>query len=74
MEESSTPQGEFHHFQLVDAEGRIPVSISVLVHYNNQASPSSLTVFEPISDQDIIDFHYALKGFDGNYNQAFSAR
>lgn len=74
MEDSTTPQGEFHHFQLVDAEGRIPVSISILVHYNNQQSSMKIGSSEPISEEDIINFHYALKEFDGNYTKAFTAR
>lgn len=68
MEEQ--PQGEFHHFQLVDAEGRIPFSISVLVHYNYRESLNNKQT-DPISADEIINFHYALKGFDGNFTHAF---
>jgi hypothetical protein len=65
-------QGEFHHFQLVDSEGRIPVSVSILVHYNYKRDKDEVTD-EPqaISEDEIIDFHYALKGFDGNFVHAF---
>ena len=74
MEENSiTPQeGEFHHFQLVDPEGRIPVSISVLVHYNQSENTPSGTWQNPIEEDDVIDFHFALKQFDGNYISALS--
>jgi len=72
MEQPAVPQGEFHHFQLVDAEGKIPVSISVLVHYNNQPTLTDILNQEPINEEDIIDFHYALKEFDGNYIKALS--
>ena len=68
MEESQ--QGEFHHFQLVDAEGHVPLSISVLVHYNYRDSPNSKPA-DPISADDVVNFHYALKGFDGNFTHAF---
>lgn len=70
--EPTNPKGEFHHFQLVDAEGRIPVSISVLVHYNPVDRDEDEAAKKPITDQEIIDFHYALKEFNGDYLQAFS--
>ena len=63
-------QGEFHHFQLFDAEGRIPLSISVLVHYNYRDSQNNKAA-DPISADDVVNFHYALKGFDGNFTHAF---
>jgi len=68
----SNQKGEFHHFQLVDAEGRIPVSISVLVHYNPAEREEDEGSKKPISEQEVIDFHFALKEFNGDYLQAFS--
>lgn len=70
-EDELTPQGEFHHFQLVNAEGEIPVSISVLVHYNQKAARQK-NQLDPINADDIIDFHDALQEFDGDFIKAFS--
>lgn len=72
MEEFS-PQGEFHHFQLVSSNGEIPLSISVLVHYNQ---PQSLyrPSLEPINADDVIQFHEDLQSFDGDFITAFSVR
>ena len=74
MEESiEAPQGEFHHFQLVNQEGDIPLSISVLVHYNQK---SSLPMFaqSPIGTDDIIAFHDGLQRFDGDFAKAFTKK
>ncbi len=67
------PNGEFHHFQLVNAAGEIPLSISVLVHYaGNKINQALQSVESPIGTDDIIEFHEALKAFDGNFINAFS--
>jgi hypothetical protein len=75
MEEQNAPEGEFHHFQLVDpTDGTVPMSISVLVHYNNQRSSREQTSAEPITLDEVVTFHDALQGFDGNYSAAFSKK
>lgn len=69
MDEEPTPQGELHHFQLVNADGNVPFSITVLVHYNR---PNFIDAeLSPISANDIIDLHEALQTFDGDYKKAF---
>ena len=69
MNEELPPQGEFHHFQLVNQNGDIPLSISVLVHYNRKENQE---LQEPITANDIIEFHQALQSFDGNFVKAFA--
>ena len=67
--------GEFHHFQLVNQDGEVPFSVSVLVHYN--AGKESLAMDSsrpPISAEEIIAFHNALNEFDGDFVKAFAAR
>ena len=71
MNEEAIPQGEFHHFQLVNSDGDVPLSISVLVHYNNRKTPITGFSGAPISANDIISFHESLKDFDGDYSAAF---
>lgn len=71
MNEEVTPQGEFHHFQLVNSDGEVPLSISVLVHFNRKNSQPENTG-TPISANDIISFHDALQDFDGDYIKAFN--
>ena len=70
-EPQDLPNGEFHHFQLVNGTGEVPLSISLLVHYNRttgQFTPADT----PISAEDVIEFHDALKSFDGNFINAIS--
>jgi len=75
MEEQNVPEGEFHHFQLVDpTDGTVPMSISVLVHYNNQRSSREPAHAEPITIDEVVSFHDALQGFDGNYTAALSTK
>lgn len=74
MEEKETPEGEFHHFQLVDPDGFVPMSISVLVHYNPRAARNESAADDPISADDIIALHDALQTFDGNYLAALSKK
>lgn len=64
------PQGEFHHFQLVNQEGEIPLSISVLVHFNQKYQKNSQPQ-TPITSEDIIAFHEGLQEFDGDFATAF---
>ncbi len=73
MNEETAPQGDFHHFQLVNSDGEIPISISVLVHFNRKSS-FSIEEGAPITANDIIHFHEALKDFDGDYIKAFTSR
>lgn len=69
MSEQPVPQGEFHHFQLVNTDGEVPISISVLVHYNNrQSTPEQVSV---LGTNDVIAMHDALEHFDGDYIKAF---
>ena len=63
-------EGFFQHFQLVNNQGEIPVSISVLIHYNKPSAP--LRMEEPITSSDVIDLHNALQQFDGNFSSAFN--
>ena len=70
MEEASNPQGEFHHFQLVNQEGDIPLSISVLVHYNQRAINNN-QLLNPITADEVIAFHEDLQKFDGDFTKAF---
>jgi len=77
MEEHKEPQdqpnGEFHHFQLVNSNGDVPLSISVLVHYTgNKLGSQSQAPDSPIGTEEILEFHEALKAFDGNFINAFS--
>jgi len=67
-----TPQGEFHHFQLVNSQGEVPVSISVLVHYNQQPARPDQSL-PPLETDDVIQFHEDLQQFDGDFIKAFSA-
>ena len=72
MNEQPLPQGEFHHFQLVGSDGEIPFSISLLVHFNPKRSDMLLEPGDPITTNDIIEFHEGLKSFDGDFIKAFS--
>jgi hypothetical protein len=76
MDEELLPtHGEFHHFQLVNQEGEVPFSISVLVHYNAGKESTALDTSRPaISAEEIIEFHDALADFDGDFVKAFAAR
>lgn len=69
MFEEPTPRGEFHHFQLVNSDGEVPFSISVLVHMNRASAEEADAT--PISTNEIINFHEGLKNFDGDYAKAF---
>jgi len=69
-----TPTGEFHHFQLVSANGDIPFSISVLVHYNQKGVLPSVDSTDPIPAEEVIQLHEALKNFDGDFINAFSPK
>jgi hypothetical protein len=74
MNEESIPQGEFHHFHLVNTDGEVPVSISVLVHFNTpRRSSFQMEDGAPIGANDIIELHDALEEFDGDYIKAFQA-
>ena len=74
MEPIQPPEGEFHHFQLVNSEGEVPLSISVLVHFNQKATRGLQQADAPISSDDVIAFHDALQQFDGNFIKAFSKK
>ncbi len=74
MNEQPVPQGEFHHFQLVNSDGEIPFSISVLVHFGSKKLEMLPEEGDPISANDIIELHEALKTFDGDFIKAFKAR
>ena len=69
-----TPQGEFHHFQLVNSNGDIPFSISVLVHLNQPVSPTFAQEGIPISSEEVLQLHEELEHFDGDYIRAFKSR
>lgn len=64
-------EGEFHHFQMFDAEGNIPFSVSLLVHYNQKNRRRQREII-PLETNDIISFHDELEGFDGNFIKTFS--
>jgi len=71
--DETNPQGVFHHFQLVNAQGEVPLSISVLVHYNDRQLQAAHPL-PPIETDDVIRFHNDLQAFDGDFIKAFSAR
>jgi hypothetical protein len=72
MEPLQQPEGEFHHFQLISPDGDVPISISVLLHVNRSAfHGSSSDSLMPISAEDVIALHDALRHFDGNFIKAF---
>ena len=64
------PEGEFHHYQIVDPEGNIPFSISVLVHFNNKSANKKANL-QALNHDDVISFHRELESFNGNFEQAF---
>ncbi len=68
MDELS-PQGEFHHFQLFQPSGELPISISILVHAQQ---PPELPEEEPLSHEDVLALHWALESFDGDFKRAFA--
>ena len=70
-EEIGAPDGEFHHFQLVNADGEIPMSISVLIHVNPKAFTKPSVQQSPITSNDVIAFHDALASFNGDFISAF---
>lgn len=75
MEPLLPAEGEFHHFQLVNAEGEVPLSISLLVHINpKMAQAYSQTETAPISTDEILQLHEALQEFDGDFINAFSKK
>jgi hypothetical protein len=51
--------GEFHHYQLVDPQGNMPVSISVLVHHAG-ATPSASQGKKPLTIEDALAFHDSI--------------
>lgn len=73
MKPIESPEGEFHHFQLVNSQGDVPMSISVLIHLNPKAlGQQPANIQEPISAGDIIALHDALQDFNGDFITAFS--
>lgn len=67
------PEGEFHHYQIVDPEGNVPFSISILVHLNNKSAKDKINL-EPITTADMITFHKELESFDGDFLKSFSEK
>ena len=65
-----TPQGEFHHFQLVNSSGDVPFSITVMVHVNRSSAPDLATA--PIDANEVIQFHDALQSFNGDFITALA--
>ncbi|HSI20150.1 MAG TPA: hypothetical protein VLA04_00350 [Verrucomicrobiae bacterium] len=74
MEPLQQPEGEFHHFQLVNQNGEVPLSISLLVHVNRAAAFGSPADLPPLSTDDVIALHDALRKFDGNFIKAFQKK
>ena len=72
MEPMLPTEGEFHHFQLVNSEGEVPLSISVLVHINPKSLSTGSSLENPISADDVLAFHEELKAFDGDFSAAFT--
>lgn len=72
MKPIEQPEGEFHHFQLVNTQGDVPMSISILIHLNPKALGLPLGSQEPIGASDIIALHDALQDFNGDFISAFS--
>lgn len=73
-EEFGVPDGEFHHFQLVNAEGEIPMSISLLIHVNPQLMGKFAQPSNPITANDVIALHDALENFNGDFISAFRSK
>jgi hypothetical protein len=71
---SEQQSGEFHHFQLVNAAGEVPLSISVFVHYNGKNIQTARPDQAPIESDDVLALHEALKSFDGNFIKAFNSK
>jgi hypothetical protein len=72
-EDISVPDGEFHHFQLINAEGEIPMSISVLIHLNPKAMGKPAVPQNPITANDVLALHEALETFNGDFISAFKS-
>lgn len=72
MEPQLPAEGEFHHFQLVNSEGEVPLSISLLIHVNPRLTKG--VAADPISADDVLAFHQALQKFDGDFITAFSKK
>jgi hypothetical protein len=71
--EPMQPEGEFHHFQLVTPDGDVPLSVSILVHYNRQGNQARSNL-KPITANDIISLQKSLEGFDDDFAKAFSLK
>jgi hypothetical protein len=69
MEDAYKPDGEFHHFQLAQANADMPFNISVLFHISGPKSSD----LPPISTNDILAFHQAYQSFDGDFSGAFTS-
>ncbi len=65
-----TPQGEFHHFQLVNPSGEVPFSITIMVHVNRSAGSDH--GLAPIDANEVIQFHDALQTFNGDFITALA--
>jgi len=62
-------------------ECSLPVWVNFFAGNNEKVIASDLTVTEvdilnrePISDNEVIDFHIGLKKFDGNFKKAFKVK
>ena len=73
-EEFGIPEGEFHHFQLVNVDGDIPLSISVLIHVNPKVLGKVTMPQTPITSNDVIALHDALQNFNGDFISAFRTK
>jgi hypothetical protein len=73
MEPVQPPEGELHQFHMVSPDGEIPVSITVLVRFGRSTQPGLQPNLnrEPISADEVLTLHDALRSFDGNFIHAF---
>jgi hypothetical protein len=72
------PNSELHHFQMVTPDGQVPVSISILVHVTppsaSPATPHTAVTQQPITPDEVLAFHEALRTFNGDFRTAFTSR
>lgn len=72
--EQRPEEGELHHFQLVNADGQVPISITLLVHVNRSTPTGLHQELSPLTANDVLAFHDAMRNFDGNFIKAFKKR
>jgi hypothetical protein len=62
-------EGDFHHFQLINQDGDVPMSISVLVHVNTPAHAAAAA--PALTADDVLALHNELERYNGDFITAF---